>query len=117
MLQHGLVINISQTKKQALYAFVGSREAQDYIASSPEPTSAANSASVPADLIRRLQGMSSPEASEKEQRISGILLRLYEKGIYSFTAEEFERESRVTKIVSANTLRSAVNYGLLSREP
>ena len=61
--------------------------------------------------------MSSPEASEKEQRLSAILLSLYEKGVYSFAAEEFEREFRLSRNVSANTLRSAINLGLLSREP
>lgn len=61
--------------------------------------------------------MASPEASEKEQRISAILLNLYKKGVYSFAAEEFEREFHLTRNVSANTLRSAINLGLLSREP
>ena len=116
MLQHRLVINISLTKKRALYAFVGSQEAQSYLASNPEPTPAVDTEPVPADLISRLHQMASPEASEKEQRISAILLCLYEKGVYSFGAEEFEREFRLSRNVSANTLRSAINLGLLSRE-
>lgn len=117
MLQHRLVINISLTKKRALYAFVGSMEAMDFLTSSPEPASISDTEPVPADLISRLHEMSSPEASEKEQRLGAILLQLYEKGIYSFTAEEFEREFHLTRNVSANTLRSAINLGLLSREP
>ena len=117
MLQHRLVINISLTKKRALYAFIGSQEAQDYLTSSPEPTPVVDSEPIPAALISRLHEMASPEASDKEQRISAILLSLYEKGVYSFAAEEFEREFRLSRNVCANTLRSAINLGLLSREP
>ena len=117
MLQHRLVINISHIKNRALYAFVGSQEAQDYLASSPEPAPVPDTEPIPADLISRLHEMSSPEASEKEQRISAILLQLYAKGVYSFAAEEFEREFRLSRNVCANTLRSAINLGLLNREP
>lgn len=117
MLQHRLVINISLTKKRALYAFVGSQAALDYLASTPDTAPVDDTEPIPADLINRLHEMASPEASEKEQRISAILLNLYKKGVYSFAAEEFEREFHLTRNVSANTLRSAINLGLLSREP
>ena len=112
-----LVIISVLPKSGALYAFIGSQEAQDYLTSSPEPTPVVDSEPIPAALISRLHEMASPEASDKEQRISAILLSLYEKGVYSFAAEEFEREFRLSRNVCANTLRSAINLGLLSREP
>ena len=117
MLQHKLVINISHTKKRALYAIIGSQEVQDYLTAVPAPTSVVESEPIPEELISRLHEMSSPEASEKERRISAILLHLYEKGIYYFDADDFEREFRLSRNVSANTLRSAIYFGLLSREP
>ena len=64
-----------------IYAFVGSQEAQNYLDASSRPATEADLEPIPDALISRLHEMSSPKASEKEQRISSFLLALYEKGI------------------------------------
>ena len=116
MLQHKLVISIRMAKNRSLYAFVGSQEAQDYLDASSRTATEADLEPIPDALIRRLHEMSSPKASEKDQRISRYLLALYEKGIYSFTAKAFEKEFHLTRNACANAVRSALNLGLLIRE-